>query len=65
MSDPILSEVAQDVRSVNEQMERARTLISALREAGEDTTELQSTLRGLELRKNKWETMLKNRGYTV
>lgn len=65
MSDPILGEVAQDVKSVNIELDRARTLISALQDAGEDTTELQSTLRGLEMRKNKWETMLKNRGYSV
>lgn len=63
MPDEILESVAQDMRSINERLSRARDLAEAMREAGEDVTTLESQIHQLEVRKQRWELMLKNRGY--
>jgi len=62
MADEILQEIATDVKSIQTAIDRAKVLISAMKEAGEDTHEMESDIRLLEVRKTKWERMLKSRG---
>jgi hypothetical protein len=62
MSDITLQQVRENVNQIIKNIDTAKILISALSEAGEDTTTLSQNLRVLELRKNKWEQMLINRG---
>lgn len=63
MSDEILKGVVQDVNKIEEEMEKASTLISFLRDAGEDTAEAETELRKLEIKKEKYKRTLKDRGY--
>ncbi len=63
MADDTLTIVRQNVDQVNESIKRAELLINVMREAGEDTTKLSQDLASLKIRRDKWENMLKNRGY--
>ena len=62
MADEILQEIAGDVKEIQVAIDRAKILISAMKEAGEDTHEMEADIRLLEVRKTKWERMLKSRG---
>ncbi len=62
--EEILQGIAQDLSEANEAVETAEVLISAMKEAGEETAELETQLRSLKMRKSKWEKMLKGRGFT-
>lgn len=64
-SDIMFNRIARDLSSIKSQYEVAVDLISAMKEAGEDVTEVESTLRALEVRKDKWSRMLESRGYKV
>lgn len=63
MSNEILSGIAVDIEKINENIIEARVLISAMKEAGEETAKLEGDLRTLEIRKQRWERMLENRGF--
>jgi len=65
MADEILQEIASDVKDIQTAIDRAKVLISAMKEAGEDTHEMEADIRLLEVRKSKWERMLKSRGISV
>jgi len=65
MGDEILQEIAVDVKDIQTAIDRAKVLISAMKEAGEDTHEMEADIRLLEVRKTKWERMLKARGISV
>ncbi len=65
MGDEILNEIAVDVQEIQKAIDRAKLLISAMKEAGEDTHEMEADIRLLEIRKTKWERMLKARGISV
>lgn len=65
MSDNVLQNIADTVKEINTNVTNAQTLIDAMREAGETTAELDAKLKGLVNRKQKWESMLKSRGYNV
>jgi len=65
MADEILQDIAKDVKSIQTSIDRAKILISAMKEAGEDTHEMEADIRLLEVRKTKWERMLKARGIPV
>ena len=65
MADEILQEIASDVKDIQTAIDRAKVLISAMKEAGEDTHEMESDIRLLEIRKTKWERMLKARGISI
>ncbi len=65
MSDEILQGIAQDLAQADEAVEAAETLLSAMKEAGEDASELETNLRAVKMRKAKWEKMLKGRGITA
>jgi len=65
MADEVLESIAKDVRDIQTSLDRAKTLISAMKEAGEDTHEMEADVRTLEIRKTKWERMLKSRGISI
>ncbi len=62
MPSEVLKNIAKDFPQVQPAVDEARELITALKEAGEPTTDLETELRALIIRKKKWETMLKARG---
>ena len=62
MASEVLKGVADDILAINNQISEAEELISAMKEAGEDTAALEADLNTLRIRKNKWERMLRNRG---
>ena len=62
MANEILSGIAADMKEVDVAVHEAEDLLEAMKEAGESVTELETELRTLKLRKNKWENMLKSRG---
>lgn len=63
MAEDTLKVVRENINQVNSSITRAETLISVMREAGEDTTKLNQDLQSLKIRRDKWENMLKNRGF--
>jgi len=62
MASEILKTISGDIEAVTGKIEEAQELISALKEAGEDTSKLEIDLRTLIVRKTKWENMLRARG---
>ena len=62
MPSQVLKDIAADFARVEPAIKEAEELISAMREAGEETTTMEAELRTLKLRKGKWERMLKARG---
>ena len=65
MSNEILQGAAQDLLEADSSIANAEELISAMKEAGEDVSELEANLRSVKMRKTKWERMLKARGITA
>ena len=65
MPNPILEDIARDIKSIEGDIASARDLIDAMREAGEDVTDLESDLSELEIKKERWVRMLKGRGIEV
>lgn len=65
MADEVLENIAKDIKDINTSITRAKTLITAMKEAGEDVHELEADIRTLEIRKVKWERMLTARGITL
>lgn len=64
-SSLMFERISRDLKSIKSQYKVASDLISAMKEAGEDTAELESDLRKLEVRQDKWERMLDARGFKV
>ena len=62
MSDAILRGVAEDLKGVEVHIEEAQMLIDAMKEAGEQVSEQEASLRSLRTRKEKWKRMLEARG---
>ncbi len=62
MSNEILEGIAQDIQGVEGALAEAKDLVSAMKEAGEDVATFETDIRTLEMRKVKWERMLKGRG---
>ena len=65
MANEVLKSVGEDFVKINEQTVEAKEIMEALKEAGEDTVKMETEIRQLEIRKAKWERMLKNRGIKV
>lgn len=62
MSNEILEGIAEDIKGVESALVEAKDLVSAMKEAGEDVATFETDIRSLEMRKVKWERMLKGRG---
>ena len=63
MGNEILKGIAADIKDVQIAIDEASDLISAMKEAGETVTDLETQIRDLKIRKIKWEKMLASRGY--
>ena len=61
----VLTQLAGEISKVNRELEDTKDLISALREAGEETTDLEAEYTKTEIRKKRWQTMLEARGISV
>lgn len=61
--EPVLESVAEDLKTITTELDRAKSLISVLKEAGEDVAKMEADVRNLEVRKKKWERVLTARGY--
>lgn len=62
-NNEIFQKIATDLVQIESKLEQARDLLSALKAAGEDTLEMESTLKTLEKKKYKWQRVLSERGY--
>lgn len=62
MPSEVLKNIAEDFKRVDPAILEAEELITAMREAGEDTAKMEAEIRTLKTRKTKWERMLKTRG---
>lgn len=65
MASEVLAGIAADIVTINTRIKEAQELIEAAREAGEPTSTMEADLRALMIRKDKWEKMLRSRGYTI
>ncbi len=64
-SDIMFTRIAKDLGNIKTQYNIAADLISAMKEAGESTAAVEQQLRDLEIKQDKWERMLKARGYQI
>jgi len=62
MPSEVLKNIAEDFKKIDPAIAEADELIQAMREAGEETAEMEAEIRTLKTRKVKWERMLKARG---
>lgn len=62
MPNEVLKGIAEDMKEVDHALAEAKELVSAMKEAGEDVSAMETDIRSLEIRKVKWERMLKSRG---
>jgi DNA-binding ferritin-like protein len=65
MAHPVAEQVARDMNAAQNRINEARELLSLAKEAGEDVTDMEARIRELELRKNRWERALQNRGIST
>jgi len=62
MASEILKTIASDIHDIDGIIEEAEELISAMKEAGEETHDQVASLQLLKVRKAKWQRMLQARG---
>lgn len=65
MTNQTFDRIARDVAAAKAALVVAKELLAAMREAGEDVTELTTEIHQLEVRLNRWEGMLQSRGIGV
>lgn len=63
MDQEIIRGLVKDLEDVESKVIEAQEVINILKEAGEKTADLEGQLRGLITRRNKWQRVLKARGY--
>jgi len=61
--DPAIKQMVEDVKRGEAYRDQAREWVAMMKEAGEDTTQLENDLRKNEIRLDRWKNMLVNRGY--
>ena len=62
MPSDVLKGIAEDFKTIDPKIVEAQELIQAMKDAGEPTAEMETELRALKIRKDKWARMLKARG---
>jgi len=65
LREPVLESVAEDLKVITEQIEKAKSMAGVAKEAGEDVSKLMRDIGTLEVRKNKWQRVLESRGYST
>lgn len=61
----VLRDVAAAIGDANAQLPTARELVTLLREANEDTTEVQGLVTEIEARIRQWTRIIERAGLTV
>ena len=62
MASEVLKNIAADFSRIDPAIKEAEELISAMKDAGEETSKMEAELRKLAMRKDKWSRMLQARG---
>jgi len=62
--DVLLDKIADDIRTIDEQITLVTNRQKLMQEAGEDTSKLETNLRTLSIKRDKWKRALESRGYT-
>jgi len=62
--DVLLDKIADDIRTIDEQITLVTNRQKLMQEAGEDTSKLETTLRTLSIKRDKWKRALETRGYS-
>lgn len=66
MSDiPEIAAIGADFGEMNKRMATAKAMISLAKDAGEDTSEWESEMRTLAIKKDKWARALQKRGVDI
>lgn len=60
-----LQSIAQNIKEIDASIARAQSMISILREAGEETAQMEADLQKARIRREKWANTLKNRGVSL
>lgn len=64
-NNPMLENIAVTIGRVNKDIKQAQEAISIAREAGEDVSPLELSLRELIQKKDRWQKVLENRGINI
>ena len=65
MSDEILKDVASSIGGLHKNVSKAKDLIAALKDAGEDTMSLETNFRQAQVRMDRWTRMLEGRNIPI
>lgn len=65
MNDPLLQNIAEQLKQAEPELERAKVLIQMAQNAGEDVSAQRARLMALENKVNKWRAQLIQGGYIV
>ncbi len=67
MSDqiPEIVAIGADFSEMERRMKVAKAMVSLLKDAGEDSSEMEAELRRLTIKKDKWANALRTRGIDV
>jgi len=65
MAYDVFEDIAQDVADAQPYLDEAEKIIEVAREAGEDVTEMETSLRDTKSRIERWKRTLEARGYTI
>jgi len=60
-----LQTVADNLKEINKNLEKAETLVSFMSAAGEEVATLKQQVAILKMKKDKWEQALKEFGYSI
>lgn len=63
MNEEIYAQTSKDLTEVREKIAVAKDLVKALRDAGENTSDVEPRLRELEAREGRWTRMLAARKF--
>lgn len=61
-AEVVLQGIADDVKTITKQIENARVLVQAAKDAGVSVSQQEADIRSLEIQKEKWQKMLDVRG---
>ena len=59
----VLKSIAIDLKTLEPQIAEATELVAIMKEAGESVTDMERDLRSLKIKQEKWQKILKSRGY--
>ena len=63
MAIEVLTQIKKNLDNSENLIREARTLVSVMKAAGENTLEVEQKLRELEKKREKWQSALREAGY--